>query len=58
MQRNSIEREELHTQVTGELNSVRERRDELQGHVQELTAKVSRFEAELKNSTEALQKES
>ena len=48
----------LHTQVTGELNLVRERRDELQEHVQELTADVSRLEAELKNGTEALQKES
>ena len=48
----------LHTQVTGELNSVREGRDELQGRVQELTADVSGLEAELKSRMEALQKES
>ena len=48
----------LHTQVTGELNSVREKWDELQGRVQKLTVEVSRLEAELKNGTEALQKES
>ena len=39
---------ELRTQVTEELN-LRERRDELQEHVQELTADVSRLEAELPN---------
>ena len=50
--------EERHIQITEELNSVRERRDELQGHVQELTADVSRLEANLKSGTEALQKES
>lgn len=48
----------LHTQVTGELNSVREGRDELQGRVQELTAEVSGLKAELKSRMEALQKES
>ena len=53
-----IERDELHTQVSGELNSVREKRDELQDRVQGLTADVSRLEAELKSRTEALQKES
>ena len=50
--------EERHIQITEELNLVRERRDELQGHVQELTADVSRLEANLKSGTEALQKES
>ena len=48
----------LQTQVTEELNSTRERRDELQERVQELTANVSRLDAELKGNTEALQKES
>ena len=49
---------ELRTQVTEELNSIRERRDELQRHVQELTAEVSKLEANLKSRTETLQKES
>ena len=49
---------ELRTQVTEELNSIRERRDELQRHVQELTAEVSKLEANLKSRTEILQKES
>ena len=48
----------LQTQVTEELNLTRERRDELQERVQELTASVSRLDAELKSNTEALQKES
>ncbi len=48
----------LQTQVTEELNLTRERRDELQERVQELTANVSRLDAELKSNTEALQKES
>ena len=48
----------LQAQITEELNSTRDRRDELQDSVQELTAEVSRLEAELKSRTEALQKES
>ena len=58
LQENLSNVEKLHTQVTGELNSVREGRDELQGRVQELTADVSGLEAELKSRMEALQKES
>ena len=53
-----IEREELHKEITEELTLVRERRDELQNSVQKLTADMSRLETELKNGTEALQKES
>ena len=58
LQENLSSVEERHIQVTGELNSAREKRDELQGCVQELTADVSRLEAELKNRTDTLQKES
>ena len=58
LQENLSNMGKLHTQVSGELNSVRERRDELQDRVQELAADVSRLEAELKSRTEALQKES
>ena len=57
-QKQLIEREELHKEITEELDSVRERRDELQNSVQTLTADMSRLETELKNGTEALQKES
>ena len=58
LQENLSSVEERHIQVTAELNSVREKRDELQDGVQELTASVSRLDAELKSNTEALQKES
>ena len=55
LQENLSNMGKLHTQVSGELNSVR---DELQDRVQELAADVSRLEAELKSRTDALQKES
>ena len=58
LQENLSNVEERHMQVTGDLNSARERRDELQSHVQELTAEVSKLDANLKSSMEALQKES
>ena len=58
LQENLSNAEEQQMQVARELNSARERRDELQGHVQELTAKVPRLETELKSRTEVLQKES
>ena len=58
LQENLSNMSKLQTQVTEELNSTRERRDELQERVQELTANVSRLDAEFKSNTEALQKES
>ena len=58
LQENLSNMGKLQTQVTAELNSTRERRDELQERVQELTANVSRLDAEFKSNTEALQKES
>lgn len=58
LQENLSNVEKRHIQITGELNSARAKRDELQGRVQELTADVSRLEAELKNHTDTLQKES
>ena len=58
LQENLSNMGKLQTRVTEELNSTRERRDELQERVQELTADVSGLEAELKNRTDTLQKES
>ena len=58
LQENLSNAEQQQMQVARELNSARERRDELQGRVQELTAEVSKLEANLNSGTDTLQKES